>query len=81
MKINIMCSCCGRTENVSPKCARNAEVLIERGWGSCGSALYCPECSQGWDKRNPGRNMADKKHTFFVILGLFMDAIREEAAP
>ena len=80
MTIDIMCSCCGRTEKVSNKKVSNAVDVIKRGWGSCGSALYCPECSQEWDKRNPGRNMADERNTFFVIMNLFMDAMREADA-
>lgn len=77
MKINIMCSCCGNHETVSNRKVSNSIDLIKRGWGSCGSALYCPECTRTWKERNGDRPMADERNTFFVILNLFMDALRE----
>jgi len=77
MKIDIMCSCCGNHETVSNRTVSNSIDLIKRGWGSCGSALYCPECTRTWKERNGDRPMADERNTFFVILNLFMDALRE----
>lgn len=77
MKIDIMCSCCGNHETVSNRKVSNSIDLIKRGWGSCGSALYCPECTRTWKERNGDRPMADERNTFFVILNLFMDALRE----
>ena len=77
MKIDIMCSCCGNRETVSIRNVSDSVALIQRGWGSCGSALYCPKCSRTWKERNPDRPMADERNTFFVIMGLFMDAIKE----
>ena len=78
MKIDIMCSCCGNHETVSNRKVSNSVDLIKRGWGSCGSALYCPECSRTWKERNGDRPMADERNTFFVIMGHFMDAIKKE---
>lgn len=78
MTIDIMCSCCGNHEPVSNRKVSNSVDLIKRGWGSCGSALYCPECTRTWKERNGDRPMADERNTFFVILNLFMDALREE---
>lgn len=77
MKVDIMCSCCGNHETVSNRKVSNTVDLIKRGWGSCGSALYCPECTRTWKERNGDRPMADERNTFFVILNLFMDALRE----
>lgn len=77
MKIDIMCSCCGNHETVSNRKVSDSIDLIKRGWGSCGSALYCPECTRTWKERNGDRPMADERNTFFVILNLFMDALRE----
>lgn len=77
MTIDIMCSCCGNHETVSNRKVSNSVDLIKRGWGSCGSALYCPECTRTWKERNGDRPMADERNTFFVILNLFMDALRE----
>lgn len=77
MKINIMCSCCGNHETVSNRKISTTVDLIKRGWGSCGSALYCPECTRTWKERNGDRPMGDERNTFFVILTLFMDALKE----
>lgn len=77
MTIDIMCSCCGNHETVSNRKVSNSVDLIKRGWGSCGSALYCPECTRTWKEHNGDRPMADERNTFFVILNLFMDALRE----
>lgn len=78
MKIDIMCSCCGNHETVSNRKVSNSVDLIKRGWGSCGSALYCPECTRTWKERNGDRPMADERNTFFVIMNLFMDALKED---
>ena len=75
MTIDIMCSCCGRRERVE-----NAVKVIRSGWGSCGSALYCPDCSLSWPERNGDRPMADERNTFFVLLRLFMEAMKETEA-
>lgn len=77
MTIDIMCSCCGNHEKIANKKISDTADLIHRGWGSCGSALYCPECTRTWKERNGDRPMADERNTFFVILNLFMDALRE----
>lgn len=78
MTIDIMCSCCGNHETVSNRKVSNSVDLIKRGWGSCGSALYCPECTRTWKERNGDRPMADERNTFFVIMNLFMDALKED---
>lgn len=78
MTIDIMCSCCGRRERVSNKRVENAAKVIKSGWGSCGSALYCPDCSRSWPERNGDRPMADERNTFFVLLRLFMEAMHPE---
>lgn len=78
MTIDIMCSCCGNIEKVSNRKISDTVDLIKSGWGSCGSALYCPECSRTWKERNGDRPMADEKHTFLVIMNLFFDAKKVE---
>ena len=70
MYIHIQCSNCGKSRRVSNKRMQYTGNVIREGWGSCGSALYCPECSKSWDKRNPGRPMADKANTFLAISGV-----------
>ena len=67
--IRLQCSNCGATETITNR-IDEAEKAIKSGWGSYGSALYCPECSKTWDERNPGRPMADEGNTFWVITAL-----------
>jgi hypothetical protein len=58
--VRITCSNCGAHENIGPSKITDA---VLRGWGSYGSALYCPECTKTWDERNKGRPMASALHT------------------
>ena len=74
MYINIYCSCCGNRRGVSNKKVEYTINAIKQGWGSCGSALYCPECSKSWRERN-NKPMADERNTFFVIMSVFMQAM------
>lgn len=73
MIIDIQCSCCGHHEKVSNSVDAVSKKIF-KGWGSCGSALYCPECSKEWPKRNGDRPMADERNTFIVITTLFIEA-------
>lgn len=74
MTIDVMCSCCGNHQKLSNERISDTADLIHSGWGSCGSALYCPECSKTWKDRNANRKMADERNTFLVIMNLFYDA-------
>lgn len=76
MIITITCSCCGNHKNVSNEKMEYTVNAIKEGWGSYGSALYCPECSASWDERNPGRPMSDEKNTFWLIANHFMKGKR-----
>ena len=49
---SLTCSNCGKTRSI---CAGDMADVLGAGWNSYGSALYCPECSSTWDKRNRGR--------------------------
>ncbi len=66
MTINLCCSRCGANQNIS---YTTASVLkaVKDGWGSYGSALYCPACSATWGDRNHNRPMADEDNTFTAI--------------
>ena len=81
MTIDIQCSCCGNHQKLSPEfdgfdvIVDETVKVIKRGWGSCGSALYCPECSKTWYERNGDRKMANDGNTFTVIMRLFFDAV------
>lgn len=78
MTIDVMCSCCGNHQKLSNKRIQDTADLIHSGWGSCGSALYCPECSKSWKERNGKRPMGDERNTFFVIMNLFFEAKKAE---
>lgn len=44
--MRIICSACGDAQKKTP-----AE-MVKLGWRTCGSAAYCPNCIQSWEKRN-----------------------------
>lgn len=75
MYIYLQCSNCGAKRRVSNRGMQYTGNAIRQGWGSYGSALYCPECSKTWDKRNPGRPMASTANTFWVIAMAFKRAM------
>ena len=75
MKITITCSCCGNHRQISNKKVEYTAQAIRAGWGSCGSALYCPTCSKSWEDRN-SKPMSDERNTFFVIMRAFSRAMQ-----
>ena len=78
-KIMITCSCCGKHRTISNENVEYTVNTIQDGWNSFGSALYCPECSKTWRERNgESRKLAGDRNTFFVIMGLFMEALNDE---
>ena len=77
MVIDIQCSCCGNHENLENSIDATVEK-IKSGWGSYGSALYCPKCSKEWKNRNGERPMGDERNTFLVITNLFFSAMESE---
>lgn len=78
MTIDVMCSCCGNHQKLSNKRIQDTADLIHSGWGSCGSALYCPECAKSWKERNGNRQMGDERNTFVAIMNMFFDAKKAE---
>ena len=78
MTIDVMCSRCGNHQKLSNKRIQDTADLIHSGWGSCGSALYCPECAKSWKERNGNRQMGDERNTFFAIMNMFFDAKKAE---
>lgn len=74
--IDLQCSNCGKFErNVSNEKVENAVKVIKKGWNSFGSALYCPECSVKFEKRN-GKPLSGEKNTFFVIMQHFLNSYK-----
>lgn len=61
---SLTCSNCGKTRSI---CAGDMADVLGAGWNSYGSALYCPECSSTWDKRNRGRTMAGVLNTAQLV--------------
>jgi len=79
MTVDIQCSCCGARETISGRISTGDVLdMVKRGWGSCGSALYCPACSASWPQHNGTRPMASRENTFFVILNRYILAPKEE---
>lgn len=64
--MRIDCSNCG-THYRFKYSAANVLKAIELGWNSCGSALYCPDCTKTWKERNGNRPLAGRKNTIRVI--------------
>lgn len=65
--MTIYCSCCGRKLSFSYSAHNVLRAIYTLGWGSFGSALYCPECTRTWSERNVGRPMPGPKNTIRVI--------------
>lgn len=77
MYVKITCSCCGAHRRISNKKMEYTVNAIKAGWGSYGSALYCPKCSRTWEQRNgKERPMADERNTFVVIMRWILRAKR-----
>lgn len=68
--MEIQCSRCGATMSFAYS-AGHVIGAVRAGWNSYGSALYCPECSSTWDKRNKGRPLAGHENTIDVIDGMY----------
>lgn len=65
--MNITCSCCGASRSFRYDAANVLKLVYTEGWRSYGSALYCPECSATWDKRNKGRPLPEPEAAIGVI--------------
>lgn len=72
--VNLQCSCCGNRRSVVYT-AFNVARVIKEGWGSYGNAMYCPECTSAWEKRNgENRPMPGKYNTLRIIDELYAEA-------
>ena len=65
--LELTCSCCGNHVSLKARTVKETVDIIKSGWGSYGSALYCPECTRTWNDRN-SKDMADEKNTFICIM-------------
>lgn len=68
MYITITCSNCGNHRRISDKRWKYIEKVIDEGWNSVGSAMYCPECVKTWQERNPSTMLAGANNTFYLIV-------------
>ena len=84
MYLQIMCSRCGHRSRKFKydRYARTepAEEIVKAGWGSFGSAFYCPKCVKTWGQRNgKDRPLWGEDHTkervYQVMVGELMDYI------
>ena len=72
--VTLQCSCCGERRSVVYT-ALNAASIIKEGWGSYGSALYCPKCTRTWEERNgANRPMPGKFNTLRIIDELYIES-------
>lgn len=68
MHIYLTCSRCGQNKRMSD--SDKILKIINDGWGSFGSALYCPECCKTWEERNSNA-MSDSNNTLTIIFDKF----------
>lgn len=76
--MTITCSRCGCRSKKVRRDPMFAVELVDNGWGSCGTALYCPDCTEGWAERNRGRAMADYNSTVMTVLSRMLDDAESE---
>lgn len=69
----IRCSNCGKSRRLTTSRRESLENAVKKGWGSSGSALYCPKCSATWHERNT-KSMSDSPNTFLVMASLIWQA-------
>lgn len=75
MNVMVTCSRCGNHRMISNKKVEYTVEVIKEGWNSFGTALYCPECSKTWKKRNgENRPLAGEKNTFFLIMNKLLSS-------
>lgn len=63
--MRVQCSNCGAIKGFTYT-ASNVNKTIFQGWGSYGSALYCPKCVKTWHERN-NKNLSTNDNTIAVI--------------
>ena len=72
-KTTITCSRCGRHSEEVERNQSSAEDLVSEGWGSYGSAVHCPTCTESWAERNPGRPLSNALATVLTITSRMLD--------
>lgn len=55
----IQCSSCG----AHIKLKHSFIEIVQEGWGSCGTAVYCPQCVQEFKRITPDRKMNSEAGT------------------
>lgn len=74
--ITIQCSNCGKIRNVRNS-MQSALKCVEEGWGSFGSAFYCPDCVKTWDERNE-KPLSDANTTFCRIMNVLIKNVENK---
>ena len=75
MFYKITCSNCGKHRRLSYPAESSIWHAIARGWNSCGSALYCPECVKTWHQRND-KELAGERNTHDVMKRGFYNVMK-----
>lgn len=77
-KTTITCSRCGHRSEEVERNQSSAEDLVSEGWGSYGSAVYCPTCTESWAERNPGRPLSNALATVLTITSRMLDEAEQD---
>ena len=68
--VELYCSNCGNHKQIRYT-ATNVIDVVNYGWRSYGSCLYCPECSATWHERNQ-TELNSKEQTIRVIDNVYL---------
>ena len=66
-KTFIQCSNCGMHTEIG-NTVKDSVKLLERGWNSIGSALYCPDCTRKIQAGPQAGRLAGKMNTFSCLV-------------
>ena len=84
MYLQVSCSACGhRSRKFGYDRYRRyldaPDKIVKAGWGSFGSALYCPKCAATWEERNgKDRPMWGNAHTRERVLEIIAGELHDE---
>ena len=74
--ITIQCSNCGSSRTIRNS-MQSAINCVEDGWGSFGSAFYCPDCVKTWDERND-KPLSGKNYTFLMVMNKLLEQYKND---
>lgn len=72
--ITLQCSNCGSSRTIRNS-MQSALKCVKEGWGSFGSAFYCPDCVKTWYERND-KPLSDRNDTFLRVMNKLLEQLR-----